>query len=121
MGLDFIIEKKRKGEAYESDAWEEVAYGRNCYKVKEIVLDNISTYDKDKFEAKLSIGTLNNLVGKLAEYTSNRNLNDDYTFEDDDYTKTLDFLSQLAKAINIHCLDKEYDGIEYEYRLINSF
>lgn len=121
MGLDFIIQRKRKGETYESDAWEEVVYGRNCHNVKKIVLENISTYDRDKFEAKLSIGTLNNLVGKLAEYTSSRNLNDDYIFEDDDYTKTLDFLSQLAKAIHDHCIDKEYDDIEYEYRLIDSY
>lgn len=121
MGLDFTIQRKRKGEAYGSDAWEEVVYGRNCHNVKKIVLENISTYDKEKCVAELTIGTLNNLIGKLAEYTSNRNLNEEWVFEDDDYVKTLDFLSQLARAVYEHCLAKEYDNIEYEYRLIDSY
>lgn len=121
MGLDFYIERRKKGEAYKSDGWEEIVVGRNCRKVKEIVLENISTYDRDKYEAKLTIGTLNNLVGKLAEYTSNRNLNEEWVFEDDDYTKTLNFLFQLARAVYEHCLDKEYNNIEYEYRLIDSY
>lgn len=121
MGLDFIIQRKRKGEAYESDAWEEVVYGRNCYNVKKIVLENISTYDEEKNIAELTIGTLNNLIGKLAEYTSNRNLNEKWVFEDVDYTKTLNFLFQLARAVCEHCLDKEYNNIEYEYRLIDSY
>ena len=118
MGLDFFIERKRKGKPYESNTWEEVVYGRNCYKVREIILQNISTYDQDTCEAKLTIGTLNDLIGKLAEYISSRNLNNEYIFCDDNYIKALDFLSQLAKVVYDHYFDYEND---YEYRLINSF
>ncbi len=121
MGLDFGIVRKKKGEAYASDAWEDVVWGRNCHEVKKIVLQNISTYDEEKFEAPLTIGTLNNLVVKLAESLENYNLNEKYTFEDDRYTKTLSFLSELTAGIYNHCTDYEFEGIEYEYKLIDSF
>lgn len=121
MGLDFGVVKKRKGKAYESDCWEDVVWGRNCHKVKEIVLDNISSYDKENCEAKLSIGTINNLIIKLAESLKSYDLNNKDTFENDDYTKTLDFLSGLAKGIYKDCIDYEYGGISYEYKLIDSF
>lgn len=121
MGLDFGIRRKKKGEAYASDAWEDMVYGRNCHKVKDIVLSNISTYDKDNYEAKLTIGTLNNLAIKLAESLKEYNLNNEDTFYNDDYTKTLDFLSQLSETIKQHCIDFEYDGFDYDYLLYDSF
>lgn len=120
MGLDFYIMKKRKGEAYRSDNWEETVYGRNCWSVRELVLDNISTYDSEKQEAELTIGTLNNLLIKLSENLKNYNLNDEDTFLLDDYTKLLDWISQLAKTIKVHCYWME-NGIEYEYMLIDSY
>ena len=122
MGLDFGIVRKRKGEAYESDGWEDVVWGRNCREVKKIVLENISTYGKEaKNEAPLTIGTLNNLVIKLAESLDSYNLNEKYTFEDENYQKTLIFLSELARGIYDGCLDYEYEEKEYEYKLIDSF
>lgn len=121
MGLDFIIQRKRKGEVYESDAWEEVVYGRNCWNVRDIVLKNISTYDEKTYTAKLNIGTLHNLVIKLAEDLKDYNLNNKETLKGDRYVKTMGFLGELASGLKEVALDYDFEDIEYEFRLIDSY
>lgn len=121
MGLDFIVQRKRKGEAYEASAWEDVVIGRNCHTAKEVVLDNISTYDEEKNMAKLTIGTMNQLVFKLSEKLQEFDLNDKDVFYDAAYSKTMAFLSELAKALAVAAIDYEFDGIEYDFRLIDSY
>ena len=51
MGLDLYIRKKRKGEAYKSSKWEDVAYTRNGWTVRLFILDNISSYVEATFTA----------------------------------------------------------------------
>ena len=121
MGLDFIIERKRKGEAYESDAWKDCVIGRNCHHVKELTLQNIGSYNKETFTADLNIGTLNKLLKVYADDIQSWNLNNEECFYDDNYTKTLNWMSELAQAIYEHAIDYEYEGVEYKYRLIDSF
>lgn len=121
MGLDFIIKRKKKGEAYKSDTWQDVVVGRNCYNVKEIILNNISTYNKDTQIAELTIGTLNNLLMILTNELGNINLNDKYSITDDNYIRLLSFISELSNCIYRHCIDYTFDGIEYEYILVDSY
>lgn len=121
MGLDFGIIRKRKGEAYKADTWDDIVWGRNCYEVRRTVLNNISTYDANKCEAELSIGTLNNLVIELAKSLENYNLNNEATLINDQYQKTLKFIFELAQGIFKDCLDYDFNDIKYEYRLIDSY
>lgn len=122
MGLDFYIEKKRKGEAYEGSNWEEVAYGRNCYAVRDAVLCYVDT-DKDDYVYPVGFGTLNNIVKALIdEAVSQRDFNNKEEMTDDDgYIKMMYFASDLAKDLAVSAADYEYETAEYEYRIINSY
>ena len=119
MGLDLYIKKKRKGEAYESSKWEDVAYTRNGWTVRQIILDNISTYDEDTYTAELTIGTLNEIIIELAKALKDFNF-DDYV-ESSSYYKIANFLGQLASNLASDVVDMEEDNIFYEYCLIDSY
>lgn len=119
MGLDLYIRKKRKGEAYESSNWEDVAYTRNGWTVREIVLDSISTYDEDNYTAKLTIGTLNEIIIELAEALKDFNF-DNYV-DSSEYYKIANFLGQLASNLAADVVDMEEDNILYEYQLVDSY
>lgn len=121
MGLDFGIVKRRKGEAYASDAWQDMVWGRNCYEAKDIVLQNISTYDEATCTAELRLGTLNNIVVELAKSLDQYDMGDKDTLCDDNYVKTANFLGQLAIAMAEIATEYEFDGIEYEFQLIDSY
>lgn len=121
MGLDFGIVKRRKGEAYKSDAWKDVVWGRNCHEVKSIVLRNIDTYNEATGTAELKIGTLNNLVIELAKSLDDFNLEEKNTLFDDDYVKTVAFLGELATSIAESAYDYVFEGIEYDFQLIDSY
>lgn len=121
MGLDFGIVKKRKGEAYEANTWEDLVWGRNCRAVKEIVLENISTYDSEACEARLTIGTMNTLTAKLAEYIQRFDCNDLTNLVTDDYIKTVEFLGELSIGLATVIDDYIYEGIEYDFKLIDSY
>ena len=119
MGLDLCIRKKRKGEAYASSNWEEIAYSRNGWEVRQIILDNISTYDEDTQTAKLTIGTLNEIIVKLAEALKEFNFND--YVDSLAYYRIANFLGQLASNLAVDIVDMEEDNIFYEYCLIDSY
>lgn len=121
MGLDFGIVKKRKGEAYAANAWEDLVWGRNCRAVKEIVLENISTYDSKTCEARLTIGTMNTLIMKLAEYIQQFDCNDLTNLATDDYVKTVGFLGDLSVGLAVVVDDYIFEGIEYDFKLIDSY
>lgn len=120
MGLDFCIQRRRKGEAYKSDVWTTVVSGRNCWYTRDIVLKNISTYDPDTYTAELGIGTLVEIMHKLSSDLLTFDMNDSSEFESDDFWKTSHFLGELALMIADGALDSE-EGIEYDYRLIDSY
>lgn len=120
MGLDFYIERRRKGEAYSSSAYEIVVCGRNCYNVRDLVLTHISTYNAETQTAPLTIGTMNELVVWLSNDLRSYNLNDKETFEDASYWKLLNWIAQLSNCIADAIIDYA-DGIEYEYVLVNSY
>ena len=119
MGLDLYIRKKRKGETYKSSKWEDVAYTRNGWTVRQIILDNISTYDEDTYTAELTIGTLNEIIIELAKALKDFNF-DDYV-ESSSYYKIANFLGQLASNLASDVVDMEEDNIFYEYCLIDSY
>lgn len=119
MGLDLYIRKKRKGEAYESSGWEDMAYTRNGWTVREIILDNISTYDQETGTAKLTIGTLNEIIVKLAETLKEYNFND--YVNSSDYYQVARFLGELAINLASDVVEGEEDNILYEYQLVDSY
>lgn len=118
MGLDLYIRKKRKGEAYESSGWEDMAYSRNGWTVRQIILDNISTYDENTQTAKLTIGTLNEIIVKLAELLEEYNFND--YIDSSKYYEVARFLGELATNLASDVVERE-DNILYEYQLIDSY
>lgn len=123
MGLDFLIKKRRKGEAYEGSSWEEIAYGRNCYAVRDVVLRYVDT-DKgeDDYVYPVGFGTLNNIAKALIdEAVSQRDFNNKEEMTDDGYIKMMYFASDLAKGLAASAVDYEYETAEYEYRIINSY
>ena len=119
MGLDFGIEKKRKGQAYSSLAWEDAHDSwRNCYEVKRVFCETIETNDTGYYP--ITIGAMQVLVKKLSDRLQEENFNDlDYV---DEYkvNKLLCAISDLCKIINEALWDYQ-QGIEYEYRVYDSF
>lgn len=123
MGLDFYVEKRRKGSAYEGESWEEIAYGRNCYTVRDVVFHYVDrSQDPNDYIFKVGYGTLNKIVkGLIDEAVLQRDFNDKENMVDDSYTKTLLFASELAKGLVSSAIDYEYENAEYDYRIINSY
>lgn len=119
MGLDLYIRKKRKGEAYESSSWDDMAYTRNGWEVRDIILDSISTYDPETYTAKLTIGTLNEIIVNLAEALKEYNFND--YIDSSDYYKIANFLGELATSLASDVVEREEDDILYEYQLVDSY
>ena len=66
MGLDFGIQKRRKGENYVGLSWEDAHDSwRNCHEVKRIFKDTIE-FD-DTYNYPISIGAMQILINKLSE------------------------------------------------------
>lgn len=122
MGLDFYIEKRPKGKSFSNKNWEEITYGRNCHKVKDITLNYLDKDTREKGIYCVSFGTLNKILkGLIDELISRKNFNKKDELINDDYIKTLFFISELSKELAISMCDYEYEGIEYDYRIIDSY
>lgn len=122
MGLDFFIQRHRTEEEYKSDAWEDVVYGRNCYHIREIVLNNISTYNKETQEGDLTIGTLNKLLYILSQELKEYNFsNYESLIYEHSADKLFSFISQLAETIREDLIARDYDDIHYKYKLVDSY
>ena len=119
MGLDFGIEKRRKGDAYSSLAWEEAHYSwRNCHEVKRIFCETIET--NDTYCYPITLGAMQIIVKKLCDRLQEENFNNMDQIDDYQITKLLCAISDLCKIISDTFWDYQ-QGIEYEYRVYDSF
>ena len=119
MGLDFGIQKRRKGEAYENLRWEDAHDSwRNCHEVKRIFEETIEF--NDAYYYPISIGAMQILIKKLCDRLQEENFNDMDFIDDYQLTKLLCAISDLCKIINDAIWDYS-QGIEYEYRVFDSF
>lgn len=119
MGLDFGIEKRRKGQAYSALIWEDAHESWcNCHEVKRIFCETIET--NDTYSYPITIGAMQVIVKKLSDRLQKENFNDMDSIDDYQLTKLLCAISDLCNIINDALWD--YDqGIEYEYRVYDSF
>ncbi|MBR3833558.1 MAG: hypothetical protein IKJ73_04525 [Lachnospiraceae bacterium] len=119
MGLDFWIEKKRKGNAYSTLAWENAHEPwRNCHTVKRIFCETIET--NDTYIYPITIGAMQVIVKKLSEELQEEDFND---IENIDYSytrKLLIAIKDLCTIINDEIWNNK-QGIEYDYRVIDDF
>ena len=119
MGLDFGIQKRRKGEAYSTLAWEDAHDSwRNCHEVKRIFCETIET--NDTYLYPISIGAMQIIVKKLCDRLQEENFNNMDEINDYQLTKLLCAISDLCTIINDAIWDYQ-QGIEYEYRVYDSF
>ena len=119
MGLDFGIEKKRKGEAYSTLTWEDAHDSwRNCHEVKRIFCEIIET--NDSYVYPITIGAMQIIVKKLCDRLQEENFNDMDSIDDYQLTKLLCAISDLCTIIN-DALWYYQQGIEYEYRVFDSY
>lgn len=119
MGLDFGIEKKRKGEAYTSLAWEDAHDSWcNCHEVKRIFCETIET--NDSYVYPITIGAMQIIVKKLCDRLQEENFNNMDSINEYQLTKLLVAISDLCTIINDAIWDYQ-QGIEYEYRVYDSY
>lgn len=133
MGLDFGIEKRRKGSAYESLEWEECAYGRNCYNVKNIfrqTLKDFDMYDEDMNKVKheydgggytpITLGAMQILIENLV--TELQEVNSNFLNKVDEYAvcQILSMIGELSDVLR-DALNDYSCGIEWEYRVFDSY
>ena len=119
MGLDFGIEKKRKGDAYSSLAWTDAHDPwRNCHEVKRIFCETIET--NDSYSYPITIGAMQVLIKKLADELQRVDFNDMDNVDNYSVPKLLNAISDLSEIINAAIFDYD-EGIEYEYRVYDSF
>ena len=119
MGLDFGIEKRRKGENYAGLSWEDAHDSWcNCHEVKRIFKETIEFNDTGYYP--ISIGAMQILIKKLSDELQKVDFNK--TDEVDEYrvNKLLCAIEDLSKIINDAICDYQ-NGIEYEYRVFDSF
>lgn len=119
MGLDFGIEKKRKGEAYAALSWDEAHDSwRNCHEVKRIFYETIET--NDSYVYPITIGAMQILIKKLSDELQKVDFNKMDEVDNYNVPKLLCAIEDLTKIINDAIWDYE-NGIEYEYRVFDSF
>lgn len=119
MGLDFGIEKRRKGEAYQGLAWEEAHDPwRNCHEVKDIFCKTIET--NNTYYYPITIGAMQVVVKKLTDRLQEENFNNIDAIDEYRVNKLLCAISDLCDII-ADALFENLDGIEYEYRVYDSF
>ena len=118
MGLDFGIERRRKGKNYEGLAWEECCSWRNCHEVKAIFEDTIEF--NDKYIYPISIGAMQILLKKLSDDLQGFDLSDTESLDTYNLKKLLCAIEDLSKIINEALWDCQH-GAEYEYRVFDSF
>ena len=119
LGLDFGIQKRRKGEAYENLRWEDVHDSwRNCHEVKRIFSETIE-FD-DTYNYPISIGAMQILIKKLSDELQKVDFNNMEEVDDYGVPKLLCAIEDLTKIVNDAIWDYS-QGIEYEYRVFDSF
>lgn len=118
IGLDFGIQKRRKGEAYSTLQFEDCCSWCNCYEVKDIFRETIKF--NDTYIYPITIGAMQILIKRLSDELQNVDFNN--MDEVDDYTvnKLLCAIEDLTKIINEAIWEHE-QGIEYEYQVFDSF
>lgn len=118
MGLDFGIEKRRKGENYEGLSFEDCCSWRNCHKVKRIFSETIEF--NDTYYYPITIGAMQILIKKLSDELQKVDFNKMREIDEYSVNKLLCAIKDLSKIINDAIWDYQ-DGIEYEYRVFDSF
>ena len=119
MGLDFGIQKRRKGEAYENLRWEDAHDSWcNCHEVKRIFNETIEFNDTGYYP--ITIGAMQILIKKLSDELQKVNFNKMDEVDEYSVNKLLCAIEDLSKIINDAIWDYQ-DGIEYEYRVFDSF
>ena len=119
MGLDFGIQKRRKGENYVGLSWEDAHDSwRNCHKVKRIFSETIE-FD-DTYNYPISIGAMQILIKKLSDELQKVDFSNMKEVDDYGVPKLLCAIEDLTKIVNDAIWDYS-QGIEYEYRVFDSF
>ena len=118
MGLDFRIEKRRKGENYKGLAFEDCCSWRNCHEVKRIFNETIEF--NDEYYYPITIGAMQILIKKLSDELQKVNFNKMDEVDEYSVNKLLCAIEDLSKIINDAIWDYQ-EGIEYEYRVFDSF
>lgn len=119
MGLDFGIQKRRKGKGYENLKFEDAHDSwRNCHEVKRIFSETIEF--NNTYYYPISIGAMQILVKKLSDELQKVDFNDMEAVDEYSVNKLLCAIEDLTKIINDAIWDYQ-DGIEYEYRVYDSF
>ena len=119
LGLDFGIQKRRKGKAYEHLKYEDAHDSwRNCHEVKRIFSETIE-FD-DTYCYPISIGAMQILIKKLSDELQKVDFNKMDVVDEYGVPKLLCAIEDLTKIINDAIWDYS-QGIEYEYRVYDSF
>ena len=119
MGLDFGIQKRRKGEAYENLRWEDAHDSWcNCHEVKRIFKETIEFNDTGYYP--ITIGAMQILIKKLSDELQKVDFNKMDEVDEYSVNKLLCAIEDLSKIINDAIWDYQ-NGIEYEYRVFDSF
>ena len=118
MGLDFGIEKRRKGENYKGLAFEDCCSWRNCHGVKRIFNETIEF--NDAYYYPITIGAMQILIKKLSDELQKVNFNKMDEVDGCSVNKLLCAIEDLSEIISNAIWDYQ-DSIEYEYRVFDSF
>ena len=119
MGLDFGIQKRRKGEKYAGLSWEDVHDSWcNCHEVKRIFKETIEFNDTGYYP--ITIGAMQILIKKLSDELQRVDFNKMDEVDEYSVNKLLCAIEDLSKIINDAIWDYQ-NGIEYEYRVFDSF
>ena len=119
MGLDFGIQKRRVGDAYKSLRWEDTHNSwRNCDEVKDIFRETIEF--NDTYYYPITIGAMQILIKKLSDELQKVDFNKKEEVDGYSVNKLLCAIEDLTKIINDAIWDYS-QGIEYEYRVYDSF
>ena len=118
MGLDFGIEKRRKGENYKGLTFEDCCSWHNCHEVKRIFSETIEF--NDKYYYPITIGAMQILIKKLSDELQKVDFNKMDEVDEYSVNKLLCAIEDLSKIISGAIWDYQ-DGIEYEYRVFDNF
>lgn len=118
MGLDFGIQKKRKGENYKGLSFENCCSWCNCHEVKRIFSETIEF--NEEYYYPITIGAMQILIKKLSDELQKVDFNKMDEVDEYRVNKLLCAIEDLSKIISNAIWDYQ-DGIEYEYRVFDSF
>ena len=119
MGLDFGIQKRRKGQNYAGLSWEDIHDSWcNCHEVKRIFKETIEFNDTGYYS--ITIGAMQILIKKLSDELQKVDFNKIDEVDEYRVNKLLCAIEDLSKIISDAIWDYQ-DGIEYEYRVFDSF